>query len=69
MVTAYPMMTRATTRTFTIKMKVTKKGDSILVDFDGSDPANVKGPMNAALSVTASGVYCGLKTSPSTPIA
>ena len=46
---------------FWIRMKVVKKGDSILVDFDGSDPA-VKGPMNAALSVTASGVYCGLKT-------
>ncbi|MGI9411829.1 MAG: hydantoinase B/oxoprolinase family protein [Hyphomicrobiaceae bacterium] len=47
--------------TFSIRMKVKKSGDSIHVDFDGSDPA-VKGPMNAALSVTASGVYCGLKT-------
>jgi N-methylhydantoinase B len=32
-----------------------------MVDFAGTDP-QVKGPMNAPLSVTASGVYCGLKT-------
>jgi N-methylhydantoinase B len=31
------------------------------VDFAGTD-AQVKGPMNAPLSVTASGVFCGLKT-------
>jgi N-methylhydantoinase B len=31
------------------------------VDFSGTD-AQVKGPMNAPLSVTASGIYCGLKT-------
>ena len=31
-----------------------------IVDFAGSDP-QVKGPMNAPLSVTASGIYCGLK--------
>ncbi|MGI9522570.1 MAG: hydantoinase B/oxoprolinase family protein [Hyphomicrobiaceae bacterium] len=47
--------------TFTIRMKLVKRGDGISVDFAGSDP-QVKGPMNAALSVTASGVYCGLKT-------
>ena len=46
---------------FWIRMKVKKSGDGIHVDFDGSDPA-VKGPLNAPLSVTASGVYCGLKT-------
>ena len=31
-----------------------------LVDFAGSDP-QVKGPINAPLSVSASGVFCGLK--------
>ena len=46
---------------FWIRMRVTKKGDRILVDFAGTDP-QVKGPMNAALSVSASGVFCGLKT-------
>ncbi len=46
---------------FWIRMKVSKKGDGITVDFAGTDP-QVRGPMNAALSVTASGVYCGLKT-------
>lgn len=45
-----------------IRMQVTKKGDRIRVSFDGTDP-QVKGPINAPLSVTASGVYCGLKTS------
>jgi len=44
-----------------IRMKVIKKGDEILVDFAGTDP-QVKGPINAPLSVTRSGVYCGLKT-------
>ena len=33
---------------------------AIKVDFAGTDPA-VAGPMNAPLSVTASGVYCSLK--------
>ena len=41
-------------------MQVEKRGDRSLVDFAGSDP-QVKGPMNAPLSVTASGIYCGLK--------
>jgi len=46
---------------FWVRMKVVKSGDSIAVDFAGSDP-QVRGPINAPLSVTASGVYCGLKT-------
>jgi N-methylhydantoinase B len=46
---------------FWVRMKVTKSEDSIVVDFEGSDP-QVPGPMNAALSVSASGVFCGLKT-------
>ena len=45
---------------FWVRMKVTKKGDRLLVDFAGSDP-RVAGPMNAVLSVTCSGIYCGLK--------
>jgi len=45
-----------------IRMKVTKSGDRITVDFAGTDPQTA-GPINAPLSVTASGVYCGLKTS------
>jgi N-methylhydantoinase B len=45
---------------FWIRMRVVKTGDRVLVDFAGSDP-QVKGPINAPLSVTASGVYCGLK--------
>ena len=44
-----------------IRMQVRKTGDEIHVSFDGTD-AQVKGPINAPLSVTASGVYCGLKT-------
>jgi N-methylhydantoinase B len=44
-----------------IKMTVNKKGDEIVVDFAGTDPQTA-GPINAPLSVTASGVYCGLKT-------
>ncbi len=47
-------------RTFTVKVRITKKGDTIVADFAGSDPA-VAGPMNAPLTVTASGVYCALK--------
>jgi N-methylhydantoinase B len=45
-----------------IRMKVKKTGDRISVDFAGTDPQTA-GPINAPLSVTASGVYCGLKTS------
>jgi N-methylhydantoinase B len=45
---------------FWIRMKVVKTGDRLTVDFSGSDP-QVKGPMNAVLGVTSSGVFCGLK--------
>jgi N-methylhydantoinase B len=47
-------------RTFTVKLQIRKSGDSISVDFTGSDP-QVAGPMNAPLTVTASGVFCALK--------
>jgi N-methylhydantoinase B len=47
-------------RTFKVHIKVTKRGDRITADFTGSDPA-VAGPMNAPLTVTASGVFCALK--------
>jgi N-methylhydantoinase B len=46
---------------FAIRMAVRKRGDRLIVDFAGTDRA-VKGPMNAPLSVTASGVFCGIKT-------
>jgi N-methylhydantoinase B len=46
---------------FRIRLSVKKTGDRLIVDFAGTD-AQVKGPMNAPLSVSASGVYCGLKT-------
>ena len=46
--------------TFTVKLRLTKRGDTIVADFAGSDPA-VAGPMNAPLTVTASGVFCALK--------
>ncbi len=46
---------------FRIRLSVKKIADCVIVDFAGTD-AQVKGPMNAPLSVTASGVYCGLKT-------
>jgi N-methylhydantoinase B len=46
---------------FRIRLSVKKTGDRLIVDFSGTDP-QVKGPMNAPLSVTASGVFCGLKT-------
>jgi N-methylhydantoinase B len=46
--------------TFAVKVRISKRGDSIIADFTGSDPA-VAGPMNAPLTVTASGVYCALK--------
>jgi len=46
--------------TFTVRMRVTKSGDTLTVDFEGSD-AQVAGPMNAPLSVTASGVFTSVK--------
>jgi N-methylhydantoinase B len=46
--------------TFWVRMKVKKQGERLMVDFAGSSP-RVAGPMNAVLSVTCSGVYCGLK--------
>ena len=46
---------------FRIRLRVKKVADRLLVDFAGTAP-QVKGPMNAPLSVSASGVYCGLKT-------
>jgi N-methylhydantoinase B len=45
---------------FFIRMRVEKRNDRLRVDFTGSDP-QVRGPINAPLSVAASGVYCGLK--------
>jgi N-methylhydantoinase B len=45
---------------FRIRLTVRKHGDGLVADFAGTDP-QVAGPMNAPLSVTASGVYCGLK--------
>lgn len=45
---------------FTVRLTVRKEGDAITADFTGSDGA-VPGPMNAPLTVTASGVYCALK--------
>ena len=46
---------------FRIRLSVKKSADRLIVDFAGTDP-QVKGPMNAPLSVTASGIFCGLKT-------
>ncbi|HEY8290539.1 MAG TPA: hydantoinase B/oxoprolinase family protein [Acetobacteraceae bacterium] len=46
--------------TFRVCLRVIKRGDTITADFTGSDPA-VAGPMNAPLTVTASGVFCALK--------
>jgi N-methylhydantoinase B len=46
--------------TFWIRMRIRKTGDRVVVDFTGTD-GQVKGPINAPLSVTASGVFCGLK--------
>ena len=45
---------------FTVRLRIAKQGDAITADFAGSDPA-VAGPMNAPLTVTASGVFCALK--------
>ena len=47
-------------QTFIIKLKVKKHADEVIFDFTGTD-GQVKGPMNAPLSVTASGVYAALK--------
>lgn len=46
--------------TFKVQIRISKRGDTITADFTGSDPA-VAGPMNAPLTVTASGVFCALK--------
>ena len=46
---------------FCIRMRVRKARDRLMVDFAGTD-AQLKGPMNAPLSVTASGIFCGVKT-------
>src|SRR5499433_2794405 len=46
---------------FRICLSIKKVADQLIVDFAGTDP-QVKGPMNAPLSVTASGIFCGLKT-------
>ena len=47
-------------RPFWIRMRVDKRGDRLTVDFTGTD-AQVPGPMNAPLNVTASGIYCAIK--------
>lgn len=46
--------------TFQVRITLRKHGNGISADFTGSD-AQVAGPMNAPLSVTASGVYAALK--------
>ena len=46
--------------TFYIRMHAVKSGDSLSVDFEGSDK-QVAGPMNAPLSVTASGIFTAVK--------
>ncbi len=45
---------------FTVRGTIHKRGDAITVDFTGSDP-RVAGPMNAPLTVTASGVFGAIK--------
>ena len=45
---------------FNVTLTIRKRGDEIVVDFTGSSE-QVPGPMNAPLTVTASGVYCALK--------
>jgi N-methylhydantoinase B len=47
-------------RPFWIRMRVHKRGETLTVDFAGTD-RQVAGPMNAPLTVTASGVYCAIK--------
>jgi N-methylhydantoinase B len=49
-----------TDETFSVTLTIRKQGDTITADFAGSDP-QVAGPMNAPLTVTASGVFCALK--------
>ena len=46
--------------TFDIRLRVVKRSDRLTVDFTGTD-RQVPGPMNAPLSVTASGVFTALK--------
>ena len=46
--------------TFYIRMHAVKSGDGLSVDFEGSDK-QVAGPMNAPLSVTASGIFTAVK--------
>lgn len=46
--------------TFTIRGTISKRGDRITVDFTGTD-MRVAGPMNAPLTVTASGVFGAIK--------
>ncbi len=46
---------------FRIRLTVKKTRDRLIVDFAGTD-GPVQGPMNAPLSVTASGVFCAVKT-------
>jgi N-methylhydantoinase B len=46
--------------TIAVKLRIIKHGDTITADFAGSDP-QVPGPMNAPLTVTASGVFCAVK--------
>jgi N-methylhydantoinase B len=43
-----------------VQVKVTKRGDRVVVDFEGS-ASQVAGPMNAPLSVTSAGVFVPLK--------
>ena len=45
---------------FHIRLRVTKEGDRLTVDFAGTD-RQVPGPMNAPLAVTASGIYTAIK--------
>ena len=46
---------------FAIRLRVKKSGDTLAVDFAGTDPM-VRGPMNSPLAVTASGIYTAVKT-------
>ena len=45
---------------FRIRLTVKKSGDRLAIDFTGSD-AQVAGPMNAPLAVTASGIFTSVK--------
>jgi N-methylhydantoinase B len=49
-----------TDETFRVRLTIRKRGETVVADFAGSDP-QVAGPMNAPLTVTASGVFCALK--------